>query len=79
MASSVSPATETTIRARLVTRDFVTALLVTLSYFTTVGILQPEIPRHVVGPLQGNGVAIGGAGRRSSSRRAPSVRSESAR
>jgi MFS family permease len=46
-------------RERLFTVDFAIALVVTLIYFTAVGILQPELPRYVVGPLDGNGVAIG--------------------
>jgi MFS family permease len=51
----------TTIRARLLNANFVRALVVTFCYFMCIGMLQPELPRYIVGPLAGNGLAIGAA------------------
>jgi MFS family permease len=46
-------------RARLLTPVFVLVMLSTLAYFTTVGAMQPTLPRYVEGPLGGSSVAVG--------------------
>ena len=46
-------------RARLLTPTFLLVMLSTLAYFTTVGAMQPTLPRFVEGPLGGGSVAVG--------------------
>ena len=46
-------------RARLLTPVFVLVMISTLAYFTTVGAMQPTLPRFVEDSLGGGSVAVG--------------------
>ncbi|HET7483608.1 MAG TPA: MFS transporter, partial [Actinomycetota bacterium] len=46
-------------RSRLLTPVFLLVMLSTLAYFTTVGAIQPTLPRYVENALGGSSVAVG--------------------